>query len=153
MILIDAGPLIAIVDRDDRDHDRCVSVLRRLAVPLVTTWPALTEAMYLLGDRAGWAAQERLWRMLLRRDLIARVTDQPTLARAFDLMRTYRNVPMDFADATLVALAESLDDRRVFTLDRDFTIYRLHGRTRFELLPGSMQPGRQPSFDARSARR
>ena len=60
MILTDAGPLVALIDRGEADHARCVSALAQIALPLVTTWPALTKAMYLLGEAAAWAGQEAL---------------------------------------------------------------------------------------------
>lgn len=50
-------------------------------------------------------------------------------------MTKYADRPMDLADSTLVALAEQRDERRIFTLDSDFQIYRLHGRTRFDIIP------------------
>ena len=56
MTLTDAGPLIAIIDADEPDHDACVTALGRLALPLVTTWPAFTEAIYLLAPREGSGA-------------------------------------------------------------------------------------------------
>jgi predicted nucleic acid-binding protein len=135
MTLTDAGPLIAILDRNDRDHAACVAALDELTSPLVTTWPAYTEAMYLLGDRAGWAGQELLWRMALRGDLVVRELDQAAAQRSRDLMEKYRDVPMDLADATLVALAERLAVARVFTLDDDFRVYRIRGRKAFEIVP------------------
>jgi predicted nucleic acid-binding protein len=135
MILTDAGPLIAILDRGDADHARCVAALDRLAGPLVTTWPAFTEAIYLLGARAGWPAQQCLWRLLLRDDLQVASLSPPVLRRAYDLMNKYRDLPMDLADATLVALAETLGTTRIFTLDADFRAYRLHGRKAFDIIP------------------
>ena len=102
---------------------------------LVTTWPAFTEAISLLGDRVGWSAQELLWRLVLRRDLILRDLDEACVGRSRELMKKYRDVPMDLADATLVALAEKLSVSRVLTLDRDFRIYRIKGRKTFEILP------------------
>jgi predicted nucleic acid-binding protein len=57
MILVDGGPLIALLHRDDRNHDLCVSTLRSLREPLGTAWPVVTEAMYLLGF--SWRAQDR----------------------------------------------------------------------------------------------
>jgi hypothetical protein len=135
MTLVDAGPLIALIDADDRDHQACVGVLPELSAPLLTTWPAFTEAVYLLGERAGWTGQELLWRMVLRGDLRVESLDETQLRRSRDLMKKYADLPMDLADATLVALAEDRNLRRIFTLDEDFGIYRLHGRKRFETIP------------------
>ena len=60
MILTDAGPLIALIDRGEPDHARCVAALTQITLPLVTTWPAFTEAMYLLGEAGGWMGQQAL---------------------------------------------------------------------------------------------
>ena len=62
--------------------------------------------------------------------------DRAGLKRTAALMDKYADRPMDLADATLVAIAEIRDDRRIFTLDGDFQSYRLHGRRRFEIIPG-----------------
>jgi predicted nucleic acid-binding protein len=133
--LIDAGPLIAIIDADEPDHERCVDVLRRMPRPLVTTWPAFTEAMYLLTRAGGPAGRQALWRLVLTDRLELADLDRAALKRSAALMDKYADRPMDLADATLVALAEIRNQRRIFTLDGDFTIYRIHGRTRFEILP------------------
>src|SRR4051794_40062608 len=106
MTLTDAGPLVAIIDRGEPDHARCRTALARLGAPLVTTWPAFTEAMYLLGSADGWRAQEALWRLVLRGDLQVVALEAAQLQHARDLMERYRNVPMDLADASLVVLAE-----------------------------------------------
>jgi len=57
MTLIDAGPLVALVDAGDDFHDRCVAALKKIREPLVTTWPAFTEAMYLLTDSLSCSAR------------------------------------------------------------------------------------------------
>ena len=135
MTLTDAGPLVALIDAGEEDHARCVDVLADLPLPLVTTWPAFTEAIYLLGRAAGWHGQEPLWRLVKRGDLeIAHSTEESTL-RAARLMERYADRPMDLADATLVALAEERKLKKIFTLDSDFHVYRLHGRGRFEVVP------------------
>lgn len=135
MTLVDAGPLIAIINRKDDDHRSCVEVLCELQSPLVTTWAAVTEAMYFAGDRIGWEAQERLWRMIMRGDLVVHEIGEQDVRRMHDLMKKYRDLPMDLADATLVVLAERLGVTRIFTLDRDFKSYRLHGRKSFDIVP------------------
>lgn len=133
MILTDAGPLVALIDRGESEHVRCCQALTRLQGPLLTTWPAFTEAMYLLGEAAGWTAQEALWRMLNRGDL---VIDTPRhLAHVATLMAKYQNVPMDLADASLVALAEDRGLSVIFTLDQDFRIYRLPRGKAFTIIP------------------
>ena len=135
MILVDAGPLVALIDRGEPDHERCVETLSSLAAPMVTTWPALTEAMYLLGSAGGWKAQEALWKLLERGDLQLVPLDDSVQNRTRALMAKYRDMPMDLADASLVAAAEALDLKRVFTLDRDFQVYRWKGKRKFETLP------------------
>jgi uncharacterized protein len=103
---------------------------------MITTWPVLTEAMYLLGDAAGWTAQRALWGMIEREVLLLAQLDASDVARTRALMEKYRDAPMDVADATLVAVAEARKLKRVFTLDSDFGVYRLRGRKAFELIPG-----------------
>ena len=135
MTLTDAGPLIALIDADEADHPLCVDTLRTLSLPLVTTWPAFTEAMYLLSRAGGAAGRQALWRLVLTGRLDLADLDRTAVERSATLMGKYSDRPMDLADATLVALAESRQQRRIFTLDRDFQIYRLHGRGRFEIVP------------------
>lgn len=133
MILTDAGPLVALIDRGEPDHLRCQEALARLHGPLLTTWPAFTEAMDLLGEAGGWTAQEALWRVLRRGDLVVEMPQQ--LERVATLMSKDRSLPMDLADASLVALAEERGLTTVFTLDRDFRVYRLPRGKAFTILP------------------
>jgi hypothetical protein len=135
MVLIDAGPLIALIHADDKHHERCVKALRDLAEPLGTVWPALTEAMYLLSF--SWKAQDALWEMLERGVVVLMSLSGEDMARMRDLMKKYKDLPMDLADAALVAVAEREKIRRIFTLDRrDFEVYRPAKLGRFMLLPG-----------------
>ena len=89
MILVDAGPLIALIDRGEPDHERCVETLSKLTAPMVTTWPAFTEAMYLLGSAGGWKAQEALWKLLDRGDLQLVPLDGAVQDRTQALMAKY----------------------------------------------------------------
>lgn len=136
MTLTDAGPLVALIDADELDHDRCREALRQLRLPLLTTWPAFTEASYLLGHAAGWPAQEALWRMVAKNGLEFAELDESLAARSAELMELYRDHPMDLADATLVAVAEARRMRQIFTLDHHFRSYRLRGGSFLEVLPG-----------------
>ena len=129
-VLVDAGPLIALIVRDDANHVRAVATLRTLErVPLVTLWPCFTEAMYLLGREGGYPAQAQLLGLLqagavcLWNPSVEQIPQLET--RIAELMETYRDVPCDFADAALVAVAEIENVQRVFTFDSHFYVYRL----------------------------
>jgi uncharacterized protein len=102
---------------------------------MVTTWPCFTETMHLLGRYGGWAAQQELWSYVLDDSLILHLNSPTEHARMATLMAQYRDIPMDLGDASLVVTAEVLKQSRIFTLDRDFQIYRLHGSQPFEVLP------------------
>jgi len=133
-VLVDTGPLVALLDRSDPDHVACQETLRSLNDSMVTVWPVITEAMYML--RAYWQAQEALWEMIeigAVEILQLGIDDVP---RMKELMRKYRDLPMDLADAALVRAAERERLRRIFTLDRrDFQIYRPSRIGRFSIFP------------------
>jgi len=135
VILVDTGPLVAVLDRADRDHKRCVQALAGLVGPMWTTWPTFTEAMHLIGARAGWRGQHKLWQFAIRKELEIVEVDERAMLRSYELMRKYSDLPMDLADATLVAFAEAHRITQVFTLDKDFRVYRLHGRKAFDIVP------------------
>lgn len=135
MTLVDAGPLIALLDRGEPAHARCVAALPQLRGPLVTSWPAFTEAMSLLGRAGGWTAQDALWRLVDRGDLDLARSDELDPARARALMERYQDVPMDLADASLVALAEAQSHRLIFTLDGHFRAYRLRSGRSLAVVP------------------
>lgn len=134
MILVDAGPLVALLHRDDRNHERCVATLRSLREPVGTTWPVISEAMHLL--RFSWQAQDALWELIATETLHLLpidATDAPHMRR---LMQKYRDLPMDLADAALVRIVEREGIRRVFTIDRrDFAVYRPAKIGRFQIIP------------------
>lgn len=134
MIIADAGPLVALVDARDPDHALCRQALVQITTPLLTTWPAFTEAMYLLGA-GGWRAQRAVWDRLDDGGLAIAPDADVDRGRVRRLMEKYSDLPMDLADATLVALAETLGTRRIFTLDSDFRVYRYKGRQAFEIVP------------------
>src|SRR5205085_5407874 len=105
--LTDTGPLVALVDAGEPEHETCRRALDRVSSPMLTTWPVFTEAMHLLGDAGGWLAQRVLWQMRERRALDVADLEFAAVERARSLMEKYRDTPMDLADATLVALAEA----------------------------------------------
>ena len=133
-VLIDAGPMVAILSASDSAHESCVAVMKALAPPLFTTWIPVTEAMYLLGFST--TAQLGLLQMIERgaiRVLDLGPADLPHIQAS---MYKYRDLPMDFADASLVRIAAREGIDRIFTLDRrDFEIYRLPSRRALSILP------------------
>jgi predicted nucleic acid-binding protein len=133
-LLLDTGPFVALVDRSEAWHDQCVAALESWTGPVVTTEAVLTETLYLLGPQ--WKAQKVALEFILRGALQLVPSSHASLQRVAALMERYRNVPMDFADATLVVLGEELDTDRVFTLDRrGFSTYRLNRRKPFRVIP------------------
>jgi len=133
--LCDTGPLVALVDDTDDEHARCVAALETLPPGgLVTTWPCLTEAMYLLGRDGGWRFQKALWSYFESGVVRLHPPAAGELERTRTLMAQYSDTPMDLADASIVAAAETLSQRRVFTVDSHFYAYRQQGHT-FEVVP------------------
>jgi len=134
LILIDTGPIVAIFDRDDRYHSLCVEILKGVREQLVTTWPVITECFYLLNF--SWEVQNSFWLFIQRGGLEIHPLDRENHGRCRELMKQYHDLPMDLADATLVALGEELSVSKVFTLNhKDFSVYRWKVKKRFKLLP------------------
>jgi hypothetical protein len=130
MILVDSGPLVAMFDRRDREHRNVLDRFKRLSGPLVTTIPNLTEAAHLLGS--GSTEIDALTDFIRRGACFMHIPDAPEIDRAFELKAEYADLPMDFADGSLIAAAETHNTVKIFTLDRrDFSVYRiLRGRRR-----------------------
>jgi predicted nucleic acid-binding protein len=134
VILVDAGPLVALVDSDDQHHGPCVATLKAIKEPMGTVWPALTEAMYLLSDQP--RAQDAVWEMVARGAVRLLTLDVGDIPRMRELMRKYADRPMDLADAALIRVAERESVRTIFTVDRkDFGVYRIHGRVKPFVIP------------------
>jgi len=125
--------MVAIVHRDDEAHERCVQSFRAIATPLLTVWPAVTEALYLLGFDI--RAQDTLLAMLERGVFVVTPLTDSDLPRIRDLMNQYADLPMDFADAALVTVAERERIGTVFTVDSDFRVYAPRHAPPFELIP------------------
>jgi uncharacterized protein len=133
-ILVDTGPLVAIFDPSDRERDSCLQELRRLeGRKLVTSLAVVTEATYLLDFSL--QAQQALLTFIADGALEIADFGGSSVGRARELMTKYHDLPMDFADATLVVLAELIGTTAIFSLDRrDFGLYRQRKR-KFKLLP------------------
>ena len=114
MILIDTGPIVAFFDASDEYHRLCLKTLKSINQPLATTWAMLTEAFYLLGFP--WKAQDNLWEFVMRGGIDILPLNAKLCARCRTLMKKHRDLPMDLADGTLVAVAEHRKIEKVLTL-------------------------------------
>jgi predicted nucleic acid-binding protein len=133
-LLLDTGAWVALLDRSEDRHAECVALLETWTGPLVSTEAVLTETQHLVGP--GFAPRRACLEFVLRGVVTLVPASISSLRRAERLMETYADVPMDFADAGLVALAEELDTNRVFTLDRrGFSVYRMRETRAFRIVP------------------
>ena len=133
-MLFDTGVFVALLDRSEKNHERCVAFLKDFKGKLFTTEPVLTETLYLLGPSI--KAQRSCIDFLLKGGANLIPQSKESLSRASALMERYENIPMDFADATLVSLAEEMGVVEILTLDRrGFDTYRLRGKTAFKTFP------------------
>ena len=133
-VLVDTGPLVAILSRADQYHETCVEALRDLPGPLLSCWPVITEAAWLL-RRYPTAVQKLL------SSLDGGFVELLPLAGAdagpiSQLMQRYASIRPQLADIALVYLAEREGVGTIFTLDqRDFPIYRTGRKRSFRIVP------------------
>ena len=131
-ILIDSGPLIALFDRNDKYHLASINFIKNNKAELITTLASLTETLHLLDFNRNAQIDFLSWVNA------GAVTLEPIssndLQRIKELTIKYSDLPMDFADACLVLLAEKLNIDTIATIDRDFDIYRLKGKKTFTTL-------------------
>lgn len=133
-VLLDTGPLVALLARDDAWHEQCTEQLHALAPPLLTCWPVLVEADWLLRTRPSAVQQMLHWVHLG----VIRILpiEEEAIVWMMSFLRKYQKRRPQLADACLVYLAEQEDLDTVFTLDRrDFSTYRIGRNRSFKLLP------------------
>ena len=133
-VLIDTGPIVAILSKDDKHHDHCSDALASLPPPLLTCWPVITEAAWLLRTRP-----DAVMKMFdgFRGGLFALLPlDSDALPAIAVLMKRYESCTLQFADAALAHLAERENIRTIFTTDRrDFSISRLKRNRMLRIIP------------------
>lgn len=120
--LIDAGPLIAMFNRDDRFHKPVINFLQKFQGSLITTWPVVTETSHMLDFNIYAQVDFLKWIKRGAMKLVNLVYED--LERLIELTQRYANVPMDLADASLMVAAERMNIRYIVTIDSDFSIYR-----------------------------
>lgn len=139
--LIDTGAVLALLDRNDRWHKSCVAAFEKLYLPLLTSEAVLTELFHLAGDKR--REVEAAWKFVLSGAVTIGAIGDTELPALHRLMNRYHDRPMDFADATLVHLAERESLNKILTVDHnDFETYRIHGRRRFRVVPERGAEGR-----------
>ena len=135
MIIVDTGAWVGLANRRDRDHEPCRGFFRANREPLLTTFPVLVETVHLLFQRVGVAMTLAWMETIRQQDIRFFSLASAHLPRIAALMRQYRNLPMDLADASLVLLAEELGTGRIVSTDqRDFNAYRWKNRKPFHNL-------------------
>ena len=133
-VLVDTGPLVAVIRAKDRDHQRCRRYMAGVRAPLLTTWPVLTEAAWLLRE------DDRFVSALLKMVSGGRLQVDPlgpeAAGRIDSFLTKYADQKPQLADATLIYLANALNLDTVFTLDRrDFSVYRKDDDTVLKMVP------------------
>jgi len=131
-VLLDTGVIVALLDRGERCHARCVTILQGLERPLVTCEAAIAESAYLLRGLPG--APETVLQNVERGVFQIPFQLSRSAAPARNIMRKYRDLPADFADACLIHLADELNTEDILTLDGDFRLYRWRRNRPFHLL-------------------
>jgi hypothetical protein len=131
-ILIDSGPLIALFDASDKYHHEAVNFIKTNKYPLVTTLASITEALHLLDFNRN--AQIDFLEWVHRGAVEIHHIENNDFKRLKELTEKYRDLPMDFADSCLVYIAEKLKLNTIATIDRDFSIYRIQGRRKFQII-------------------
>ena len=131
-MLLDAGPLVALLDRRDEHHAWAAEQAGQLALPFRTCEAVLSETYFRLAHVHD--GRRQLSRLIQPKRLDASFSFEAHRERVLELMERYENVPMSFADACLVCMAELDENACVFTTDRDFLIYRKHRSERIPVL-------------------
>jgi predicted nucleic acid-binding protein len=133
-VTMDTGPWVALVDRSESRHGECVEWLKQFEGEIFTSEAVLTEVLYLLNFSS--KAQSAAFDFILTGAIVLVPSSIESLKMAKRLMKKYQDLPMDFADATLASLAHDLSIDHIVTFDRkDFSIYRLHKKRSFIVVP------------------
>jgi predicted nucleic acid-binding protein len=133
-VLVDTGPLVAIMSPADQRYKTCLEALHDLPGPLFSCWPVITEAAWLLRRRPG--AVRQLLDSISAGFLELLPVESAEAAEIGKLIEKYRNIRPQLADAALVYLAERDGFDVIFTLDRrDFSVYQAGRKRAFRIIP------------------
>jgi len=121
-IIVDAGPLIALFDKDDKYHNSVIKFLKTFDGQLITSWPVITEVTHLLSFNVNVQIDFLEW---LKREAVTIINlENIHLERIIQLSKKYSDVPMDLADSSLIVIAELTNITDIITIDSDYYIYR-----------------------------
>src|SRR5258707_10155679 len=133
-VLLDTGAILALLDKRDRWHRVCTRAYQQLRLPFLTSEAVLSELFHLL--RRSRTENKTAWDMISSGTIIIAPIANEELSTIRNLMAQYYDLPMYFADATLVHLAARESISAIFTVDQnDFATYRINGKRRFYILP------------------
>ncbi len=133
-VLLDTGPRVALIDRSETKHEACVEWLKHFEDDFYSSEAVLTEVLWLLNFSS--KAQSAALDFVIKGVVTLVPTTVKSLKEAKRLMKKYSDRPMDFADATLVVLAEEFGTRDILTFDhKDFNIYRIGKKGLFNIFP------------------
>lgn len=136
MQIADTGPLVALLNAKDRDHEACASLFRRYRGPIVVPAPVVTEVAYFLQIEPGPVVEAAFLDALSRGELIVEATSREDFGRMAQLVRQYADFPLGAADGSVIAIAERLGATRTATIDhRHFRAVRPAHCAAFDLLP------------------
>lgn len=131
-VLLDTGVIVALMDRSERHHDRCIAAVEELERGLMTCEAVIAESCYLLRRFPG--AAETILENVERRVFQVPLQLAKSASPVRTILRKYRDVPADFADACLIHLADLVESGDILTLDHDFEYYRWRRNNPFNLL-------------------
>jgi predicted nucleic acid-binding protein len=131
-VLLDTGPIVALLDRSEALHQRCADVLHGLQSPLVTCEAVLTESCYLLRNLAG--APEAVLENVAAGIFQIPIHLSQEAPKIREILRKYRDRRIDLADACLIQLANEFESGEILTLDQDFAVYRWGRNKPFRML-------------------
>jgi len=133
-VMMDTGPWVALIDRSEERHIECVEWFKNFKGNILSSEAVLTEVLYLLNFSL--RAQSAAIDFVLNGAILLVPSSLESLKRVKRLMEKYKDIPMDYADATLVSIAEDLSIPHVVSFDaEDFGIYRMSSKQPFVVLP------------------
>ncbi|WP_433578025.1 type II toxin-antitoxin system VapC family toxin [Nocardia brasiliensis] len=136
MIVCDTGPLVAVLNKNDADHQRCLDLLETHPGPLLVPSPVLAEVCYFLETRVGPSVEASFLESIARGEIELVDLTRADLSRMAELVRKYADFPLGAVDAAILAVSERLDTHEVATLDRrHFSAVRTRHSTPLRLLP------------------